>query len=152
VICFLRSLAPFLPPNSLFFFGRAVLSSSIIVYFIDFFISLALGPLDPHASWLLFLLEIFISCSLNFSFSCCAWSPRATARSVFLLAFSRGPFSFYRFHSLGSSSLLAFLELPPPATVFLFPVCSSPGKGACAGLTLSSSVTGFLSCVNWAPA
>jgi hypothetical protein len=98
----IRSLASFLPPSSLFFFfwprsavqlchRLCALSSSVIVYFIDFFVSLALGPLDPHASWLLFFLEIFISSSLDFAWSCCALNPRAAARSVFLLAFSHWP-------------------------------------------------------------
>jgi hypothetical protein len=97
----IRSLASFLPPSSLFVFWPrsavqlchrlCALSSSVIVYFIDFFVSLALGPLDPHASWLLFFLEIFISSSLDFAWSCCALNPRAAARSVFLLAFSHWP-------------------------------------------------------------
>jgi hypothetical protein len=66
-----------------FFFGRAVLSSSVIVYFIDFFISLALGPLDPHSSWLLFLLEIFISCSLDFALSYCALESKSCCQIGF---------------------------------------------------------------------
>jgi hypothetical protein len=86
-----RSLASFLPPSNLVF-GRAV--PSVIVYFIYFFVSLALGHLSPRTSWLLFLLAIFVSCCLDFALSCCALSPRAAARSVFLLAFSRRPSVF----------------------------------------------------------
>jgi hypothetical protein len=40
------------------------------------------------------LLAIFVSCCLDFALSCCALSPRAVARSVFLLAFSRRPSVF----------------------------------------------------------
>jgi hypothetical protein len=32
-------------------------------------------------------------------------------------------------------SLLAFLEQPPPVTVFRFSICSPPGEGSCAGLS-----------------
>jgi hypothetical protein len=114
----IRSLASFLPPSSFFWPCSAV--QLCHHYFIDFFVSLALGPLDPHANWLLFLLAIFISCSLDFALSYCALSPRATARSVFLLAFSRRPSVLCAVLGFQWSVIFSCVRVRSPAAGFDF--------------------------------
>jgi hypothetical protein len=141
----IRSLASFLPPSSFFF--RTVLSSSVIVYIIDFFVSLALGPLDPNASWLLFFLEIFISCSLDFAWSCCALNPKAAARSVFshFLTGQAFPVQFSVFIDRSSFPVSVF-GLPLLASIS--PIqCCFPRQGACSRESRAPESVRHLSCI-----